>query len=246
MVTIKVISERGVEDKKIPQSFADLQWVDYVDALCVDCEDGDITPVLVALTGIEVRDFEQMSLESQSFIFNSCAFFWNEAPEYIEIPDKFKDATIADGTWLQLINCESEFKKIAELEKPQIAAAQMIVKTYTKSDELPDGVDLKGMRVPEALGYWSFFFCSLSNGRNVGSICTPMNQTRTRLQQGLRRYKVLDGSPLYTRLRKGTCLNTIRYSKQKHQKFIPPYCLKKRNGSILKISTTSIPRLINR
>lgn len=246
MVQIKVITERGIEDKKIPQSFADLQWVDYVDALCADCEDGDITPVLAALTGIEVRDFEQMSLESQSFIFNSCAFFWNEKPEYIEMPDRFKDATIADGTWLQLINCESEFKKIAELEKPQIAAAQMIVRTYTKSDELPNGVDLKGMKVPEALGYWSFFFCSLSNGRNVGRICTPTNQTTMRLPQVLRRFKVSDGSPLYTRLRKVTSSSTTQYSKPKHQKSTPPYYLKRRNGSIVRISTTTIQRLKQR
>jgi len=62
MVTIKVISEQGVEDKKIPQGFEDVQWCDYVEALCANalCVD-DYTPVYSILTGIDAEDFELMS-----------------------------------------------------------------------------------------------------------------------------------------------------------------------------------------
>mgnify|MGYP003646881205 CR=1 FL=1 len=246
MVKIRVITERGVEDKKVPQCFSDVQWCDYVNAICADVADGDVSAVLSALTGISVKDMDLMSLESQSFIFNSCSFFWNEQPEYVEIPEKYKAATIADGTWLQLINAEAEFKTVADLEKPQIAAAQMIIKTYTKSELLPDGVDVKGMKVPEALGYWTFFFCSLKNGRNAGSICTQTNQTTMNLRLASKRYNGSDGSPHYTRLQKGTCLNTIQSSKQRQVKYTLPYYLKRRNGSTLRICSTSIQRLINR
>jgi hypothetical protein len=235
MVSIKVITERGIEDKKIPQSFDDLQWIDYVNALCTD----DTTEAIEALTGISTKDFNEMSLESQSFIFNSCGFFWNEKPEYIEVPDEVKELSIEQGTWLQLINSEAEFKRVNELELPEIAASQLIIKTYT-------GVDIKGLRVPEALGYWAFFFCSLRNGKRGGKICTQTNQTTMRLPQGLKRYNSSDGSPLYTRLRKVTFSNTTQSLRRKQLTSTQPYYLKRRNGSIVRISNTSIQRLTNR
>lgn len=235
MVTIKVISERGIEDKKIPQSFDDLQWIDYVNALCKD----DTTEAISALTGISVKDFEAMSQDSKTFIFNSCSFFWNDKPEYTEVPDEIKELSIEQGTWLQLINSESEFKRVHDLEIPEIAASQMIIKTYT-------GVDIKGLRVPEALGYWAFFFCSLRNGRSVGKICTPTNQTTMRLPQGLRRFSSSDGSLPYTRLRKVTSLNTTQSLRRKRLTSTLPCYLKRRNGSTVRICSTSIQRLINR
>jgi len=80
MVTIKVISEQGVEDKKIPQGFEDVQWCDYVEALCANalCFD-DYTPVYSILTGIDAEDFELMSDHSQWFVVHACAFFGNQS-----------------------------------------------------------------------------------------------------------------------------------------------------------------------
>jgi hypothetical protein len=235
MVTIKVISERGVEDKRIPQCFADLQWIDYVEAICADKENEPVVGVLSALTGIPVDDFELMSIENQSFILNACSFFWDESPEYIEVPDSVKELSIAQGTWQQLIDCESEFTRVAKLEKPQIAAAQMIIKTYAN-------VDIKGMRVPEALGYWSFFFCSLNNGRNGGRICTTTNQTTMRKPQGLQRFRLLDGSPRSMHSQKGMYSSTNRYSTKKPSTSIQPYSSKRLNANILRTCSVIIYR----
>ena len=239
MVTIKVLSERGVEDKKIPQCFADLQWVDYIEAVCADRVNEPVIGVLSALTGIQTDDFELMSIENQSFILNACSFFWDEEPEYIEVSNDIKELSVAQGTWQQLIDCEAEFKRVNDLDKPQIAAAQMIIKTYS-------GVDIKGMKVPEALGYWSFFFCSLNNGRNVGQACTTMKRTTMRLQQVSKRFRRSDGSPRFMRLQKGTFLNTNRYWIKKPLTSIQPYSLKRLSASTRKSCSISIQRLTNR
>ena len=239
MVTIKVLSERGVEDKKIPQCFDDLQWVDYIEAVCADRVNEPVIGVLSALTGIQADDFELMSIENQSFILNACAFFWDEEPEYIEVSNDIKELSVAQGTWQQLIDCEAEFRRVNDLEKPQIAAAQMIIKTYS-------GVDIKGIKVPEALGYWSFFFCSLNNGRNVGQACTTMKRTTMRLQQVSKRFRRSDGSPRFMRLQKGTFLNTNRYWIKKPSTSIQPYSLKRQNESTRKSCSISIQRLTNR
>jgi len=239
MVTIKVISERVVEDKKIPQCFADLQWVDYIEAVCADRVNEPAIGVLSALTGIQTDDFELMSIENQSFILNACSFFWDEEPEYIEVSNDIKELSVAQGTWQQLIDCEAEFKRVNDLDKPQIAAAQMIIKTYS-------GVDIKGMKVPEALGYWSFFFCSLKNGRNVGQGCITMKPTTMRLQQVSKRFRRLDGSQHSTHSQKGTFLNINRYSIKKLSISTQPYYLKRQNESTQKSCSISIQRLTNR
>ena len=239
MVTIKVLSERGVEDKKIPQCFADLQWVDYIEAVCADRVNEPVIGVLSALTGIQTDDFELMSIENQSFILNACSFFWDEEPEYIEVSNDIKELSVAQGTWQQLIDCEAEFKRVNDLDKPQIAAAQMIIKTYS-------GVDIKGMKVPEALGYWSFFFCSLNNGRNVGQGCTTKKLITMRLQQVSRRFRRSDGSQHSMHSQKETFLNTNRYSIKKPLTSTQPYSLKRQNESTRKSCSISIQRLTNR
>tara|TARA_R110000751_G_scaffold263112_1_gene362441 strand:+ start:547 stop:1299 length:753 start_codon:yes stop_codon:yes gene_type:complete len=243
MVTIKVISGNHVEDKKIPQGFDDVQWCDYVAALSFD-KDAPVSNVLSALTGIDVMDLEGMSQQSQAFILDSCKFFWNESPEFIDIPEAFKGLSIAQGTWQNLVDCENEFQALQRTEMPQIAAGQMIIKTYTKGIEvdgkkLVDGVSVSGMKVPEALGYWNFFFCSLNNGKSNGSICTPRNPTTMRLQRVLKRYRDSDSLPLYTRLLKGMYLNTTRYYRQQPTKFTPRYCLRKQNAIIVKTCNTT-------
>jgi len=239
MVTIKVISERGVEDKKIPQGFEDVQWCDYVEALCANalCVD-DYTPVYSILTGIDAEDFELMSDHSQWFVVHACAFFWKSEPQYIEVPEHIKELSIAQGTWQQLIDCESEFKRVDELEKPQIAAAQMIIKTYAD-------VDLKGMRVPEALGYWSFFFWSSLIGKSDGLECTMTKPITMRLQQVSKRFRRSGGSPRFTRLRKVTCLNTSRYWIKKPSTSTQPYYLKRLKGSTQMNCSTLTRRLTN-
>jgi hypothetical protein len=239
MITIKVISERGVEDKKIPQCFADLQWVDYVEGICADKENEPVVGVLSALTGIQVEDFELMSIENQSFILNACSFFWDEAPEYIEVPKRIQKLSIAQGTWQQLIDCESEFKRVAVLDKPQIAAAQMIINTYA-------GVDIKAMKVPEALGYWSFFFCCSMNGTNDGKTCTTINQTTMRKPLALPRFRRLDGSRPYMHLQKVTSLSTNRYWIKKPLTSIQPYSSKRQNANTLKRCSITILKQINR
>ena len=238
MVTIKVLSERGVEDKKIPQCFDDLQWVDYIEAVCADRVNEPVIGVLSALTGIQADDFELMSIENQSFILNACSFFWDEEPEYIEVSNDIKELSVAQGTWQQLIDCESEFKRVDELEKPQIAAAQMIIKTYAD-------VDLKGMRVPEALGYWSFFFWSSLIGKSDGLECTMTKPITMRLQQVSKRFRRSGGSPRFTRLRKVTCLNTSRYWIKKPSTSIQLYYLKRLKGSTQMNCSTLTRRLTN-
>ena len=240
MVTIKVISEQGVEDKKIPQGFEDVQWCDYVEALCANalCVD-DYTPVYSILTGIDAEDFELMSDHSQWFVVHACAFFWKSEPQYIEVPEHIKELSIAQGTWQQLIDCESEFKRVDELEKPQIAAAQMIIKTYAD-------VDLKGMRVPEALGYWSFFFWSSLIGKSDGLECTMTKPITMRLQQVSKRFRRLDGSQRSMHSQKGMFLNTNRYWIKKPSTYTPRYYLKRQNESTQKSCSISIQRLTNR
>ena len=239
MVTIKVISDRGVEDKKIPQCFADLQWIDYVEGICADKENEPVVGVLSALTGIQVEDFELMSIENQSFILNACSFFWDEAPEYIEVPESVKELSVAQGTWQQLIDCESEFKRVAVLDKPQIAAAQMIINTYA-------GVDIKAMRVPEALGYWSFFFCCSMSGTNAGKTCTTTNPITMKKPQGLPRFKRSDGLRPSMHLRKVTYLSTNRYWIKKPLTSIQPYYLKRQNANIQKRCSITILKQTNR
>ncbi len=98
MVTIKVISEQGVEDKKIPQGFEDVQWCDYVEALCANalCFD-DYTPVYSILTGIDAEDFELMSDHSQ-WVRGSCLrVFLGSEPQYIEVPEHIKELSIAQA-----------------------------------------------------------------------------------------------------------------------------------------------------
>ena len=251
MVTIKVLSERGVEDKKIPQCFADLQWVDYIEAVCADRVNEPVIGVLSALTGIQTDDFELMSIENQSFILNACSFFWDEEPEYIEVSNDIKELSVAQGTWQQLIDCEAEFKRVNDLDKPQIAAAQMIIKTYTKQFAKDGwcthpGVDLNGMRVPEALGYWSFFFCNSVSGKSDGQACTTMKRTTMRLQQVSKRFRLSDGSQHYTHSQKGMFLNTNRYSIKKPLTSTQPYSLKRLKGSTQKSCSISIQRLTNR
>jgi len=238
MVTIKVISERGVEDKKVPQCFDDLQWIDYIEAVCADKENEPVVGVLSVLTGIPKDSLQLMSVENQSFILNTCSFFWDEEPELIDVPEEFKELSIAKGTWQQLIDCESEFKRVNDLEKPQIAAAQMIIKTYA-------GVDIKGMKVPEALGYWAFFFCSSMNGKSDGLECTMTRQTITKRRQALQRFKPSGGLQHYTHLQKGTFLNTSRYLIKKQSTSIQPYYLRRQRANTQKSCSTLIPRLTN-
>ena len=244
MVTIKVVSGSRVEDKNIPQCFNDLQWCDYVSALSIDKEETPISNVLSALTGIDSVDLEAMSKQSQEFILESCKFFWNETPEFIEIPKEFRGLSIEQGTWQSLVDCEAEFQGLQRADLPQIAAGQMIVKTYTKGIEvdgkpLDEGVSISGMKVPEALGYWNFFFCSLRNGKSDGLICTQTNQTIMRLQRGLKRYKGSDSLPRYTRLLRATHSNTTRYYRQQPTKSTPRYYLRKQNAIIVRTCSTT-------
>lgn len=218
--------------KRIPQTWNDVQWTDYIQALQAN---GELTSILEALTGIPKRILEAMSTTDFQFIETQCSFFWSEKIQMESLPVDFVQVQIASDTWQKLIDSEQEFKRVSELELPQIAAAQLIVNTYT-------GIDIKGMKVPQALAYWDFFFGSSMSGQNDGQTSTTQRQTITRLPQGLRRFKVSRGLRPLMRLRKETRPSMIRFSKRKQTSFTPSYYLTKRQANTRRTygSTTNL------
>lgn len=115
--------------KRIPQCWNDVQWIDYIQALQAD---GELFSVLEALTGIPTNVLDAMSETDFSFIETQCSFFWTEPIRMTDLPSDFVQVQIANDTWQKLIDAEQEFKRVNELQLPEIAAAQSIVKTYTK------------------------------------------------------------------------------------------------------------------
>lgn len=226
MYSIQVNINGSSHRKNIPQEWKELKWIDYVNALIAEKQfDGNVNKVLEQLTGIPSEALENLQSYDQRFILTQCSFFWNEQPMKSALPTDFVEKQIASDTWQKLIDSEQEFKRVAKSELPDIAAAQMIVKTYT-------GVDIKGMNVPDALAYWDFFFSNLLSGRSDGRICITQKQMTTRLQQGLKKYRHLSGLPHSTHLRKETLQSSIPFLKRKRMSFTPPYYLRKLKTSM--------------
>ena len=237
--------------KRIPQAWEDVQWIDYINALQAD---GDLPSVLEALTGIPRRILEAMSATDFEFIETQCSFFWTEEVKMQSLPVDFVKVQIASDTWQKLIDCEQEFKRVSELQLPQIAAAQLIIKTYTKryskdgSILIHPGVEISSMRVPEALSYWDFFFGSSMSGQSDGLTFTTQKQMTTKLQQGLKRFKVSLGLQPLMRLRKETLQSMTKYSKLRRMSSTQSYFLIRRRTNIPRAYesiTSSSTRIIN-
>ena len=115
--------------KRIPQSWHDVQWTDYITALQ---SDGELLAVLEALTGIPRHIIDAMSETDRTFIETQCSFFWNDELIKEGLPVDFVKVQIENDTWQKLIDCEQEFKRVTDANLPHIAAAQLVIKTYTK------------------------------------------------------------------------------------------------------------------
>jgi hypothetical protein len=225
MYSITVNINGKPHTKDIPQDWNDLQWIDYVKALAAEQQNKtDIDAVLETLTGIPKRVLEAMQEFDHRFILTQCSFFWNEQPVKQNLPADFVKVQIENDTWQKLINCEQEFKRVTEENLPQIAAAQLIIKTYS-------GVDIKGMSVPEALAYWDFFFSNSLIGRNDGKDSMTLRQMRMRLQQELRRSKRLNGLQPVMRLQRVTLPSMIPSLRLRRMSSIQRFYLRKSNRS---------------
>lgn len=235
MFNITVNVNGASEKRAVPQCWGDVSWSDYVKAAEADKDDAQVTGTLSALTGISVETIEAMCPEHQRFLVTQCGFFWNTEPPVITIPETYSDISISQASWQQLIDSELEFKRVSELELPQIAAAQMVIRTYTKHPSIKDsGVDIKQMKVPEALGYWYFFFSNSLNGRNNGRTYTMIYQMIMRSQQASRSLRRSDSSQHSTHSAKEVHSNMTLCSEQKRISSIPPYCLKRRSANMPK------------
>lgn len=209
-------------EKRIPQSWEDVQWIDYVQALQAD---GEINVIIEALIGIPRRILEAMSPTDYKFVETQCSFFWNDQPVMTALPDDFVKVQIANQSWQKLIDAEQEFKRVSELNLPQIAAAQLIIKTYS-------GVDIKGMNVPEALSYWDFFLLNSLSGRKDGKTCITRRQMIMKLQQELRSYRCSVGLPRVMRSQRETQPSMMTSLRQKRMSSTQLSYLRKRNQSI--------------
>lgn len=218
MYSITVNINGKPHSKSVPQSWNDLQWIDYLKALTADIQDeSDVDAVLEALTGIPKIVLAEMQPYDHRFILTQCSFFWKEAPVKMGLPHDFVRVQIENDTWQKLIDAEQEFKRVTELNLPQIAAAQVVIKTYS-------GIDIKSMKVPEALAYWDFFFSSSLIGQNVGKTSIHQKQMKTRLQQGLKRSKRLNGLRHSMRLQKEIQQNMTLSSLWRLMSFTRNYC----------------------
>ena len=223
MYSITVNINDKPHSKRIPQSWNDVQWVDYIEALQAQ---GELLAVLEALTGIPKRILEAMSETDFQFIETQCSFFWSEPLQMENLPVDFIKVQIDSDTWQKLIDSEQEFKRVTELQLPQIAAAQLIIQTYS-------GIDIKGMRVPLALAYWDFFFSNSMSGRNDGQTSTTRQPMTTKSQQELKRCNPSLGLRHLTLLRKETRPSTMRFLRKKPTSSIPNYSLIRQRASTL-------------
>ena len=73
--------------KRIPQSWNEVQWIDYVNALQGE---GELLAVIEALTGIPRRILEAMSETDYQFIEAQCSFFWTEPLKMENLPVAFQ------------------------------------------------------------------------------------------------------------------------------------------------------------
>jgi hypothetical protein len=238
MYSITVNINDKPHTKRIPQSWNDVQWIDYINALQAQ---GELLSVLEALTGIPKRILDAMSETDFQFIETQCSFFWREPLQMENLPFDFIKVQIDSDTWQKLIDSEQEFKRVSELQLPQIAAAQLIIQTYS-------GIDIKGMRVPLALAYWDFFFSNSMSGRSDGQTSTTQRQMTMKLQQGLRRCNPSLGLQPLTRWRKETRPSMMRFYKKRLTSSIPSYYLIRRRMSMLTTSentTSSYTRTIS-
>jgi hypothetical protein len=230
MYSITVNINDKPHQKRIPQSWEDVQWTDYIEALQAD---GELTAVLEALTGIPRRILEAMSETDFKFIETQCSFFWNDEIKMESLPVDFVKVQIDTDTWQKLIDAEQEFKRVTELELPQIAAAQLIIKSYS-------GVDIKGMRVPEALAYWDFFFGSSMSGPSDGQTYTTQRQMTTRSRQVLRRFRASHGLRHLTHLQKEIQRSMMRYFRKRQTSSIPSYYLTRQRVNMPRISGSTM------
>jgi hypothetical protein len=238
MYSITVNINDKPHTKRIPQSWNDVQWIDYIEALQAQ---GELIAVLEALTGIPKRILEAMSETDFQFIETQCSFFWSEPLQMENLPVDFVKVQIDSDTWQKLIDSEQEFKRVTELQLPQIAAAQLIIQTYS-------GIDIKGLPTPLSLAYWDFFFSNSMSGRNDGQTSTTRQPMTTKSQQELKRFKVSLGLQPLTRLRKETRPSTMRYLRKKQTSSIPSYSLIRQRASTLRTcgsTTSSSTRIIN-
>lgn len=174
MYSITVNIDGKPHQKDIPQDWNDLQWTDYIKALTVEKHnEANVDKVLESLTGIPTHIIAAMQPYDRRFILTQCSFYWNEQPVKQDLPAEFVQVQIENDTWQKLINSETEFKRVTEEELPQIAAAQLIVKTYT-------GQDISSMKVPEALAYWDFFFSNSMIGPKDGKGYMTQKQMKMR------------------------------------------------------------------
>ena len=223
MYSITVNINDKPHTKRIPQSWNDVQWIDYIEALQAQ---GELLAVIEALTGIPKRILEAMSETDFQFIETQCSFFWSEPLQMENLPVDFIKVQIDSDTWQKLIDCEQEFKRVSELQLPQIAAAQLIVKTYS-------GIDIKGLPTPLALAYWDFFFSNSMSGRNDGQTSTTRQPMTTKSQQELKRCNPSLGLRHLTHLRKETRPSMMRFLRKKPTSSIPSYYLIRRRMSML-------------
>jgi len=210
--------------KRIPQSWNDVQWTDYIQALQAD---GELNSVLEALTGIPRHIIAEMSDTDRTFIETQCSFFWNDELLKEGLPVDFVQVQIENDTWQKLIDCEQEFKRVTDSDLPQIAAAQLIVKTYT-------GVDIKGLSVPKALAYWDFFFFNSMSGRRDGLTFMNQKQMTMRSRQELRNYKRSRGLLLSMPLRKEMSRSMMPSLRQRPMSSTPSYSRIKLRASTLR------------
>jgi hypothetical protein len=224
MYSITVNINDKPHTKRIPQSWEDVQWIDYIEALQAQ---GELLAVIEALTGIPKRILEAMSETDFQFIETQCSFFWSEPLQMENLPVDFIKVQIDSDTWQKLIDSEQEFKRVTELQLPQIAAAQLIVKTYT-------GIDIKGLPTPLALAYWDFFFSNSMSGQNDGVTSTTRQPMITKSQQELKRCNPSLGLRHLTLLRKETQPSTMRYLRKKQTSSIPSYSLIRQRASTLR------------
>lgn len=213
--------------KDIPQSWNDLQWIDYIQALTAEKRnESDVDAVLEALTGIPRHVLAGMQPYDYRFILTQCAFYWNEQPTKESLPHDFVKVQIENDTWQKLIDAETEFKRVTQEDLPQIAAAQTIIQTYT-------GIDIKSMKVPEAYAYWDFFFSNSLIGQNDGKTSMIHRPMRMRSQQGLRNYNRLSGLLPVMRLRREMSPSMMRFLKPRQMSSIQRSYLRKLNRSTL-------------
>lgn len=220
--------------KNIPQEWNDLQWIDYVNAKTKEKQnESNINAILSALTGIPEDALDAMHDFDHRFILTQCSFYWNETIPKNALPADFVETQIATDTWQKLIDSEQEFKRINVESLPEVAAAQFIINTYT-------GVDIKGMKVPDAAAYWDFFFSNSLSGESVGVTCTNQKQTTMKLRQELKRYRRLSGLRQFTLLRREMSRSMTPFSIKKLMSFTQPYYLRKRKTSTGRTSRSTM------